>query len=103
MRRASAPLSAAALRARRAALSSFRIRRVSTAAHMANQGEYTKGGQFVRPPSAFRNAVSRDPSSPHPAEKGRYALYVSPGCPWVGDLWCPCPGTLSASPSSRGR
>ncbi|RFU30145.1 hypothetical protein B7463_g6218, partial [Scytalidium lignicola] len=40
------------------------------------------GGGFVRPESAFRNFVSRDPKSKFPAEKGRYALYLTPGCPW---------------------
>lgn len=44
---------------------------------------YQKDGNFIRPDSTFRNAVSRDPTSKFPAEKGRYALYVSPGCPWV--------------------
>ncbi|ORY55872.1 glutathione S-transferase [Pseudomassariella vexata] len=45
--------------------------------------EYSKDGHFVRPASTFRNFVSKDPNSQFPAEKGRYALYLSPGCPWA--------------------
>ncbi|KAI1500236.1 glutathione S-transferase [Biscogniauxia marginata] len=45
--------------------------------------EYQKNGQFIRPDSAFRNFVSKDPNSAFPAEKGRYALYLAPGCPWA--------------------
>ncbi|CAJ2500780.1 Uu.00g036330.m01.CDS01 [Anthostomella pinea] len=44
---------------------------------------YQKDGRFIRPDSAFRNFVSRDPNSTFPAEPGRYALYLSPGCPWA--------------------
>ncbi|KAH0596699.1 hypothetical protein MHUMG1_05819 [Metarhizium humberi] len=44
---------------------------------------YHAGGRFVRPDSTFRNFISRDPESQFPAEAGRYALYVSPGCPWA--------------------
>ncbi|KAI1843592.1 hypothetical protein JX266_010225 [Neoarthrinium moseri] len=44
---------------------------------------YQKDGNFVRPDSTFRNFVSRDPNAKFPAEKGRYALYISPGCPWA--------------------
>ncbi|KAH6884237.1 glutathione S-transferase [Thelonectria olida] len=44
---------------------------------------YHKSGSFTRPDSAFRDAVSRDPNAKFPAEKGRYALYLSPGCPWA--------------------
>ncbi|KPM41736.1 hypothetical protein AK830_g4851 [Neonectria ditissima] len=40
------------------------------------------GDKFARPESTFRNSVSRDPDAKFAAEKGRYALYVSPGCPW---------------------
>ncbi|KAI2620537.1 glutathione S-transferase [Hypoxylon sp. NC1633] len=45
--------------------------------------EYQKDGHFTRPASSFRSFVSKDPGSPFPAEKGRYALYISPGCPWA--------------------
>ncbi|KAJ9133806.1 Glutathione S-transferase [Pleurostoma richardsiae] len=39
-------------------------------------------GKFNRPVSTFRDVVSKAASSKYPAEKGRYAIYVSPGCPW---------------------
>lgn len=42
-----------------------------------------KDGQFRRQPSAFRNHISSDPSSPFPAEANRYALYIHLGCPWA--------------------
>ncbi|TVY64965.1 Glutathione S-transferase omega-like 2 [Fusarium oxysporum f. sp. cubense] len=41
-----------------------------------------KDGSFIRPDSAFRSFVSQEPDSQFPAEKDRYALYLSPGCPW---------------------
>jgi len=44
---------------------------------------YQANGHFTRPDSTFRNFISRDPNSRFPAEKGRYALYFSPGCPWA--------------------
>ncbi|KAI0127091.1 glutathione S-transferase [Xylariales sp. AK1849] len=44
---------------------------------------YQKDGNMVRPDSTFRDFISRDPGSKFPAEKGRYALYLSPGCPWA--------------------
>jgi putative glutathione S-transferase len=40
-------------------------------------------GEFVRTTSAFRQWVKADGSSPHPAEAGRYHLYVSLACPWA--------------------
>lgn len=40
------------------------------------------GSAFVRKESQFRNFVSRD-GGPHPAEAGRYHLYVSLACPWA--------------------
>ncbi|KAK1760226.1 glutathione S-transferase [Echria macrotheca] len=40
-------------------------------------------GHFTRPASSFRNFISPDPSSQFPAEKGRYALYLAPTCPWA--------------------
>lgn len=40
-------------------------------------------GSFVRPQSRFRGWVSADGSSGHPAEAGRYRLYVSLACPWA--------------------
>ncbi|KAM5362160.1 hypothetical protein ACJZ2D_012682 [Fusarium nematophilum] len=54
---------------------------------MADQEDHIRlkpgaGGGFDRPESAFRNSISRAPGSRFPPEKGRYALYLSPGCPW---------------------
>jgi len=49
----------------------------------------TKDGQFVRPPTSFRNFVTADGSpgptgqGGFPAEAGRYHLYVSLACPWA--------------------
>jgi putative glutathione S-transferase len=45
--------------------------------------ETSKEGAFVRQDSAFRQAVTADGSSGHPAESGRYHLYVSLACPWA--------------------
>ena len=51
--------------------------------------ENTKGGDFVRTKTAFRNWVTAD-GAPGPtgtggfaAEAGRYHLYVSYACPWA--------------------
>lgn len=41
------------------------------------------GGAFKRETSQFRHAISADPQSRFPAEKGRYHLYVSLACPWA--------------------
>jgi putative glutathione S-transferase len=38
---------------------------------------------WKRPPSKFRDWVSRDGSTEFPAEPGRYHLYVSYACPWA--------------------
>jgi putative glutathione S-transferase len=40
-------------------------------------------GTFVRQESRFRDRVSADGSTPYPAERGRYHLYVSWACPWA--------------------
>jgi putative glutathione S-transferase len=40
-------------------------------------------GTFRRQASRFRGMVSGDGSTPHPAEPGRYHLYVSWACPWA--------------------
>ena len=45
--------------------------------------EEMRNGSFVRAESAFRNAVSADPDAVFPVEAGRYALWVSYGCPWA--------------------
>lgn len=39
-------------------------------------------GEFVRGVSACRSFVSRDGSTPYPAEAGRYRLLVARNCPW---------------------
>ncbi|KAK3689164.1 glutathione S-transferase [Podospora appendiculata] len=44
---------------------------------------YQENGHFTRPASSFRNFISPDPDSQFPAEKGRYALYLAPSCPWA--------------------
>jgi putative glutathione S-transferase len=41
------------------------------------------GGEFVRPPTRFRNRITADGSSGFPVEAGRYHLYVSLACPWA--------------------
>lgn len=40
-------------------------------------------GAFVRQPYVFRDWVSSDGSTGHPAEPGRYHLYISSACPWA--------------------
>src|SRR4051794_10767374 len=40
-------------------------------------------GPFERIPSKFRDWISSDGSTPYPAERGRYHLYVSWACPWA--------------------
>lgn len=39
-------------------------------------------GRFERAPARFRGRVEHDPDAEHPAEPGRYHLYVSLACPW---------------------
>ncbi|XP_043690370.1 glutathionyl-hydroquinone reductase YqjG-like [Telopea speciosissima] len=52
---------------------------------MARSGldDILETGVFNRSPSTFRNFISKDPSSPFPAESGRYHLYISYACPWA--------------------
>ena len=46
--------------------------------------KYTnKKGEFLRPPSSFRDWISADGSTGFKAEIGRYHLYVSYACPWA--------------------
>ena len=45
--------------------------------------ERNDAGAFVRQTSAFRDRVTADGSSGHPAVAGRYRLYVSLACPWA--------------------
>ena len=40
-------------------------------------------GSFVRNPTNFHGRVSRESEALHPAESGRYHLYVSLACPWA--------------------
>ncbi|MGI8730398.1 MAG: glutathione S-transferase family protein [Solirubrobacteraceae bacterium] len=47
------------------------------------RGERADDGAFRRQASAFRDWVTADGSSGHPAEAGRYHLYVSLACPWA--------------------
>lgn len=42
-----------------------------------------RGGAFVRNTTTFRGRITADRSSGHPAEAGRYHLYVSYACPWA--------------------
>ncbi|KAH7049302.1 glutathione S-transferase [Macrophomina phaseolina] len=42
-----------------------------------------EAGELQRPPSVFRNWVSREPGAEFPPENGRYHLYVSYACPWA--------------------
>jgi glutathionyl-hydroquinone reductase len=41
------------------------------------------GGGFVRQPNRFTDRITADGSSGHPAESGRYRLFVSYACPWA--------------------
>lgn len=45
--------------------------------------EIAEDGAFERTQTSFRATVSDDPSAQHPAEAGRYHLYVSLACPWA--------------------
>ncbi|WP_151448813.1 glutathione S-transferase family protein [Lacisediminimonas profundi] len=45
--------------------------------------EVSDDGAFVRTPTHFHGSVSRDATSKHAAESGRYHLYVSLACPWA--------------------
>ena len=48
--------------------------------------EHSGAGAFVRQQDHFEEWVRADGSSPYPAEKGRYHLYVSYACPWANRL-----------------
>jgi len=45
-------------------------------------GYEVRDGEFIRGDVGFRAWVRRDPAATHPAEAGRYHLYVSLACPW---------------------
>ncbi len=42
-----------------------------------------EAGRFRRPPTRFHGRIEDRPDAPHPAESGRYHLYVSLACPWA--------------------
>ena len=46
-------------------------------------GEVAADGSFQRQENVFRDAVTCDGSSSHPAAAGRYHLYISWACPWA--------------------
>ena len=48
--------------------------------------EHSDAGAFKRQKDHFEDWVRVDGSSPYPAEKGRYHLYVSYACPWASRL-----------------
>jgi len=45
--------------------------------------EETEAGEFQRQADVFREWITNDGSSPHPAAADRYHLYVSLACPWA--------------------
>ena len=45
--------------------------------------EQSEEGEFDRQDDAFRDLISMDGSTPHPAVEGRYHLYISLACPWA--------------------
>lgn len=45
--------------------------------------EQSDDGGFERQEDAFRNWISSDSEAVHPAEAGRYHLYISLACPWA--------------------
>ncbi len=47
------------------------------------RAETDASGRFVRQRSRFRDRVTADGLTGHPAEPGRYHLYVSRACPWA--------------------
>lgn len=45
--------------------------------------QITADGAFARQPTGFRAEIGDEPDALHPAEPGRYHLYVSLACPWA--------------------
>lgn len=45
--------------------------------------EIAVDGVFVRAPTNFHGRIAQDRSTSHPADVGRYHLYVSHACPWA--------------------
>lgn len=45
--------------------------------------EHDESGEFKRQQSSFRGSIEDKEGAKHPAEAGRYRLYVSYACPWA--------------------
>src|SRR4051794_5687001 len=45
--------------------------------------ETSEAGEFQRQEDSFREWISNDGSTSHPAVAGRYHLYISLACPWA--------------------
>ena len=45
--------------------------------------ETSEAGEFQRQEDSFREWISADGSTPHPAAAGRYHLYISLAWPWA--------------------
>ncbi len=45
--------------------------------------QITAEGAFSRQPTGFHAEIGHGPEALHPAEPGRYHLYVSLACPWA--------------------
>lgn len=50
---------------------------------MSNLAPRNKTGEYIRPESQFRNAISTATGATYPPAAGRYKLYVGWGCPWA--------------------
>lgn len=59
------------------------VNRKASVAEAQFPKETDSSGAFVRQQSVFRDSVTAGGSSGHPAEAGRYHLYVSLACPWA--------------------
>ena len=57
---------------------------MSTSANGASRTDAAPNvSEFQRKDSSFRHTVSADPNADFPAQRNRYHLYVSLGCPWA--------------------
>jgi putative glutathione S-transferase len=50
---------------------------------MSNLAPRARTGEYIRPESAFRNAIDTKSDNPYKPAAGRYRLYVGLGCPWA--------------------
>jgi glutathionyl-hydroquinone reductase len=50
---------------------------------MSNLAPRDRTGEYIRPESAFRNAIDTKPDNLYQPAAGRYRLYVGLGCPWA--------------------